>query len=89
MSKKKAKKEEPSASFEERFDQLQESLQRLERGELSLEESLAEYERGRALLQSCQSTLHEAERRIEKLTRGPDGKPTTEPFEHEAWGGES
>ena len=49
---------------------------RLEKGDVTLEESILIYERGEALRKHCESLLHSAEMRIEKITLGSDGAPT-------------
>jgi exodeoxyribonuclease VII small subunit len=63
----------PELTFEEAFAQLDQIVQRLEGGELSLDEALALYEQGRSLAQQCQAKLDEAELR---LTQVEDERPT-------------
>ena len=55
------------ASFETALRELDDVVQRLEGGNLSLEDSLALYERGVALAAACHQRLQDAERRIEVL----------------------
>jgi exodeoxyribonuclease VII small subunit len=70
-------------------------VQRLEKGELSLEESLKLYEEGVRLARLCHAKLEEAEGRIELLmkdSRGeavsdPQGRPRTTPFKKEGGDG--
>ena len=69
---------EPS-SFEDEFERLEEILERLEEGDLSLDASLGEYERGVGALRRCREILAAAERRIEELTPGEAGE--TRPFD--------
>lgn len=59
-----AKRDEP---FEELYRGLEETVEKLERGGLSLEESIALYEQGMELAKRCQSILDAAELRITKL----------------------
>jgi exodeoxyribonuclease VII small subunit len=74
--------------FEAALKQLEEIVQRLEKGELPLEESLKLYEDGIRLSRICHSKLEEAEGKIEILLKdgkgdsvpGPDGRPRTRPF---------
>jgi len=74
--------------FEAALKQLEEIVQRLEKGELPLEESLKLYEDGIRLSRLCHQKLEEAEGRIEMLmkdARGElvtdkDGKPKSTPF---------
>ena len=65
-------------TFEQAFGELEETVQKLEAGGLTLEESLALFERGQALAARCNVRLDEAELRISELT--PDG---VVPFEVE------
>jgi len=75
-------------AFEDALKQLEEIVQKLEKGELALEESLALYERGIHLSRLCHAKLEEAEGKIELLMKdargeavlGPDGKPRKVPF---------
>jgi len=65
----------PAPSFEAALKQLEEIVQRLERGELSLEESLTCYEEGIRLSRLCHMKLEEAERKIEVLVKDTRGEP--------------
>jgi exodeoxyribonuclease VII small subunit len=66
--------ETPTPSFEEALKKLEEIVQRLERGELSLEESLTCYEEGIRLSRFCHTKLEEAERKIEVLVKDARGE---------------
>jgi exodeoxyribonuclease VII small subunit len=57
----------PPPSFESALEQLEGSVARLEEGEMPLEEALEIFEAGVKLSRQCQSTLEDAERRIEIL----------------------
>jgi exodeoxyribonuclease VII small subunit len=66
---------EPQApTFEAALKQLEEIVQRLERGELPLEESLKLYEEGIRLSRLCHAKLEEAEGRIELLMKDARGE---------------
>ena len=73
--------------FEVALKQLEEIVQRLEKGELSLEDSLKLYEEGIRLSRLCHAKLDEAEGRIEQLLKNArgelvldaEGKPKTTP----------
>ena len=75
-------------SFEEALQQLEQIVQKLEKGELPLEESLKLYEEGIRLSRLCHGKLEEAEGKIEMLmkdARGEplldkDGRPRTKPL---------
>ncbi len=56
-----------SLSFEEAMLALQQLVDRMETGKLSLEESLNDYERGVLLTRRCQQLLDEAEQRVRIL----------------------
>lgn len=66
---------EETQSFEAALKQLEEVVQRLEKGELPLEESLRLYEQGIRLSRLCHAKLEEAEGRIEQLMKDARGEP--------------
>lgn len=68
-------------NFEEAMRRLEEIVDRLESGELSLEESLALFEEGMKLTQHCSSQLEQARLRVRQLVIGPGGIVGEEPFE--------
>lgn len=56
-----------SLTFEHSLTRLEEVVQHLERGDLSLEEALASFEEGVKLATLCQQRLDAAEQRVEEL----------------------
>jgi len=58
-------------TFEQAFGELEETVQKLEAGGLTLEESLALFERGQALAALCNVQIDEAELKISQLS--PEG----------------
>ncbi|MCH9808643.1 MAG: exodeoxyribonuclease VII small subunit [Alphaproteobacteria bacterium] len=62
-------------SFEKALFQLEEIVQKLERGDVELEESIAIYERGDALKAHCNRLLAQAEAKVEKITTDSAGQP--------------
>ncbi len=56
--------------LESAFEELEQIVQVLEEGNLSLEESLEVFERGISLVRVCNASLDRAEQRIECLTGG-------------------
>jgi exodeoxyribonuclease VII small subunit len=64
----------PALDFERSLAELEEIVDRLEHGELSLDESLKQFERGVQLTRACQSALKEAEQKVEILLR-KNGEP--------------
>jgi exodeoxyribonuclease VII small subunit len=70
--------------YEQAMAELEQIVQKLEAGSVSLEDSIAIYERGEALKARCETLLKGAEARIEKILAGPDGKAkATEAFDPE------
>ncbi len=72
------KKKKPS-NFESDLQELENLVEKMEDGELSLEESLVHFERGIALTRSCQKALTEAEHKIQILL-AEDGSQKLQPF---------
>ena len=72
---------EPSrvAEFEQSLDELEQLVQRMEHGDLSLDDSLKTYERGIALYRNCQTALEQAELRV-KLLYDPESPDSAEDF---------
>jgi exodeoxyribonuclease VII small subunit len=66
-------------SFEQALAELERIVQQLESGEVELEKSIQIYERGAALRAHCEGKLKTAELKVEKIVRGEDGQPATEP----------
>jgi exodeoxyribonuclease VII small subunit len=72
-------------SFETALKELEQIVDKLEKGTVGLEESIAFYARGEALKAHCNALLHNAEQRIEKITLGADGRPAgTDPLDVES-----
>jgi exodeoxyribonuclease VII small subunit len=67
--------------FEKRLGRLEEIVEKMETGELSLEDSLKLFEEGVKLSRECNSQLSEAEQKV-KLLLGvdDDGQPVTSDF---------
>jgi exodeoxyribonuclease VII small subunit len=55
------------AKFESYLDELEQLVQRMEKGDQTLEQSLKDFERGVALTRACEKTLRQAEQRVEQL----------------------
>ena len=58
-------------SFEDGFHELDETVEKLEAGELTLEESIALFERGMQLAEQLEQQLEQAELRVRKLQPSP------------------
>lgn len=73
----------PVADFEQSLDALEQLVEQMERGDMSLEESLAAYERGVGLYRKCQTALEQAELRV-RLLSDPQDPASAEPFAPDA-----
>ncbi len=76
---KKLPESSPVAHFEQSLDELEQLVEKMEHGEMSLEDSLAAYERGVGLYRRCQSALEQAELRV-RLLSDPEQPQDSEPF---------
>jgi exodeoxyribonuclease VII small subunit len=83
MSKKESLKTNPSVSdkldFEKSLAELEQLVNEMENGQLSLDESLAKFEKGVALTKACQNALKQAEQRVNLLLE-KHGETLLEPF---------
>ncbi|MDR3746477.1 MAG: exodeoxyribonuclease VII small subunit [Acidobacteriaceae bacterium] len=61
------------ANFEEHLTQLETVVERLERGELTLDESVRLFEEGMKLSSACKTELEQAEGRVQVLVEGKGG----------------
>jgi exodeoxyribonuclease VII small subunit len=67
-------------SFEESLNKLEEIVNKLETGDLTLEESLKLFEEGVGLSAACKQELDAAEGKVEMLVKQRDGSLKAEPF---------
>ena len=67
MDGKKEKKTIDQLSFEESFERLNEILELLENGEVSLDDSINFYEEGVKLKNHCEEKLKNAEIKVQKV----------------------
>ena len=85
MAKKKKQDPENSISFEESFAELQQIVDQLEEGQLTLGQSLDQYEKGIRRLRECYQALDRAEQRIKLLVDlDADGNLITTEFRSSA-----
>ena len=68
-------------SFEDLYHELEETVRKLESGDLPLADSLALFERGAGLAEQCNALLDGAELRVRQLTVRPDGSQEAQSFE--------
>ncbi len=71
-----------TTSFEESLAELEQLVEQLEQGDLTLEESLKSFERGIKLTRNCQKSLQAAEQKVQILLE-KNGQQTLEPFNDE------
>ena len=79
MARKPPEEASPVADFEASLDQLEQLVEKMEHGEMTLEESLAAYELGVGLYRRCQTALEQAELRV-RLLSDPDNPAAAESF---------
>ena len=72
---------EQTVTFEQALMRLEEIVKQMERGNVSLDESLRLFEEGTGLIQQCSGQLNQAELKIVRLMKGPDGQPVEMEFE--------
>ena len=67
-------------SFEESLKKLESIVDKLEKGDLSLEDSLKLFEECVGLSAACKKELEEAEGKVQVLIKQRDGSLKTQPF---------
>jgi len=78
--KKSDTKRADNIPFEQALAELEQLVEEMERGDLSLEDSLQSFERGIALTRHCQESLQAAEQKVTMLSN-PSADAETEPFQ--------
>ncbi len=76
--------EKERVRFEDALHDLEETVQRLESGELSLEDALVAFERGVGLVRVLNEKLAEVEQRVEVLMRDSQGRLRTRALDSES-----
>ncbi len=70
--------------FEKKIKELENIVEQLSGGELSLEESLKFFEKGIQLSQECSKQLNKTEEKVQQLINiSPEGKVLTKDFEED------
>jgi exodeoxyribonuclease VII small subunit len=72
-------KKDNKFDFEKALQELEQLVEKMEEGDMSLEESLKQFERGVALTRSCQKALADAEQKVQLLLQNA-GKDELAPF---------
>ncbi len=75
-----AARKKAALDFEQSLTDLQDLVERLENGELSLEDSLTAFEQGVRLTRDCQAALAQAEQKVQILMER-DGELEEAPFD--------
>jgi exodeoxyribonuclease VII small subunit len=73
MPAKANEQKKSTQGFEQRLERLEQLAERLREGKIPLEEAVAVFEEGMKLSKSLEKDLARVERRVEILTREPDG----------------
>jgi exodeoxyribonuclease VII small subunit len=68
-------------SYEEAFAELEEVVQQLEAGDLTLDQSMTLFERGMALAGRCNAQLDAAELRVRQFLPAESGGPLGEDYD--------
>lgn len=74
---------EKTPGFEQSIARLEAIVKSLEKGDAPLDQSLALFEEGTELIRICGRMLDDAEQKVVKLRKGPDGAPEELPFDED------
>ncbi|WP_455203540.1 exodeoxyribonuclease VII small subunit [Kaarinaea lacus] len=77
------KKKSRSLDFEAAISELEQLVEQMEQGDISLEQSLKNFERGIELTRTCQKALQEAEQKVQILMQ-EQGEDLVKDFHTEA-----
>jgi exodeoxyribonuclease VII small subunit len=69
-----AKKDSQELKFEAAVADLEQIVEQLESGDLSLEDSLAAFEKGVGLVRYCNQKLSDVEKKVELLVKDKEGQ---------------
>ena len=68
-----AKNSAKASDFENLLGELDTIVERMEKGEQSLDQTMKDFERGMTLSEQCQKSLDAAQLRVDKLVKKHDG----------------
>ena len=74
MAKQTNPKDLNALNFEQAITELTSIVEKIEQGEVPLQDSLTQYETGMTLIKHCRTLLHDAEARIEVISKQDDGE---------------
>lgn len=72
MAKQANQKDVNALNFEQAITELTRIVEKIEQGEVPLQDSLEQYEKGMTLIKRCRTLLHDAEARIEVISKQDD-----------------
>lgn len=78
MARKTGKEPQKDFDFEKALQELEQLVEKMEEGDLSLEESLKHFERGITLTRNCQQALQAAEQKVQILLTEGDQQTLAE-----------
>ena len=76
------KKKTEKLNFESAIKELENLVEQMEKGDITLEQSLQNFERGIELTRACQKALQEAEQKVQILTH-QQGEEVLEDFQQD------
>ena len=82
MAKSKSPSNAKKIDFEKSLAELEQLVEEMENGDLTLDQSLSKFEKGVALTKACQQALQEAEQRVNILME-KNGEATLEDFSND------
>lgn len=68
-------------TFEQSMERLEQIVQAMEEGDISLEKSMKLFQEGTELVRSCEKLLDEAQLQVKKIMAASDGSPVEEDFQ--------
>ena len=74
------KKKTDKIDFEAAIKELENLVEQMEQGDITLEQSLENFERGIELTRACQNALQEAEQKVQILTQKQGAEEIVEDF---------
>ena len=65
-------------TFEDAMDELEDIVNALDKGDVSLDEAIAAYDRGSVLKDHCEKKLNQAKMKVETIQSGENGELKTD-----------
>jgi len=80
-AKEPASRHEPASRFEAALKRLEEIVEEMQSGDLTLETRLKRFEEGVVLVRECKKALEDASKKVEVLVKSSGGKLETRLFD--------